>query len=440
METQPIEEQTQPVEPMQPDTSNPAPVEPAPVEPTPHHMPRSRWAVYGLIGLIILAGVFRAGYVSGKKGFVFEPKQFKIVNQDDVAQNVDYSLLWKALDIVDSKYIDKDHIDQQKVLYGAIRGAVAAAGDEYTAFFDPTDLNDFKTQLQGSFSGIGAEVGKQNDNIVIIAPIDGSPAQKAGIQPKDIIVNIDGQSTADMSIDEAVSKIRGEKGTDVTLTLFREGKNGTFDVKITRDTIEIKSVKVDYKDVNGKQIAVISISRFGDDTKDLFDQAVKDIQSKNVAGIVVDLRNNPGGYLDTAVELASDWVPKDKLVVTEAHSDGSNITYNSKGYDRLSKYKTVLLVNGGSASASEILSGALKDNGIAQLIGEKTFGKGSVQELVPLSDDTAVKVTIAKWITPSGKNLNKDGLNPDIEVKLTDDDISNQRDPQLDRALQEAAK
>ncbi len=407
-----------------------------------HHMnnPRSRWALYGLITLIVLAGVFRIGYVSGQKGFTFNPKEFKIINRNDSPQTVDYSLLWKALDIVNSKYIDKDHIDQKKILYGAIRGAVSAAGDEYTEFFDPEDLADFKTQLQGSFSGIGAEVGKQNNNIVIVAPLEGSPAQRAGVQAKDIIVSIDDQSTQGMNIDEAVSKIRGEAGTSVTLTLFREGKDGTFDVKIVREKIELKSVKTSYKEVNGKQIAVITISRFGDDTKDLFDKAIAEIQTKNISGIVVDLRNNPGGYLDTSVELASDWLDKGKLVVTEAHSEKDNIVYNSKGYNRLGKYKTVVLVNGGSASASEILSGALKDNGIAQLIGEKTFGKGSVQELIPFGENMAVKVTVAKWITPSGKNLNKDGLNPDIEVKLSDDDVKNNRDPQLDRALQEASK
>lgn len=427
----------------QPDSEQPYIPQPAEAQPIVHphpRPPRSRWALYGLVALLLLAGVFRLGYVSGKQGFTFNPKEFKIINRNDQPQNVDYGLLWKALDIVQSKYIDRDHIDQQKVLYGAIRGAVSAAGDEYTEFFDPSDLSDFKTQLQGSFSGIGAEVGKRNGNIVIIAPLEDTPAQRAGIQAKDIIVSVDGQSTVDMNVDEVVSKIRGQAGTDVTLTLFREGKTGTFDVKITRATIELKSVKLEYKESNGKQIAIITISRFGDDTKDRFDQAVKDIQSKNVGGVIVDLRNNPGGYLDTSVELASDWLENGKLVVTEAHSEKSNIVYNSKGYNRLGNYKTVILINGGSASASEILSGALKDNGKAQLIGEKSFGKGSVQELVPFGENMAVKVTVAKWITPSGKNLNKDGLNPDIEVKLSEDDINNNRDPQLDRALQAVSK
>lgn len=408
-----------------------------PIKPT-HH--RGRWALFALIAVIVVVGAFRFGYVTGKSGYVFVPKEFKVINQGDQPQTVDYSLFWKALDIVQQKYIDREHIDQQKVLFGAIRGAVSAAGDEYTEFFDPETLANFRTELQGSFSGIGAEIGKRNNNIVIVAPLKDAPAEKAGLRANDIIVTINGESTVDMQLDQAVSKIRGPEGSEVTLNLFREGGEETFEVKIVRAKIEIKSVEWEYKEVNGKQIAVITISRFGDDTRDLFLQAINDIRSKSVAGIVVDVRNNPGGYLDTSVEVASQWLASGKLVVTEDHSTEEDTVYNSKGYNLLGNYKTIVLLNGGSASAAEILAGALRDNNKAQLIGEKSFGKGSVQELVPLGETMAVKVTIAKWITPSGKNLNKDGLAPDIEVKLSDEDINNNRDPQLDRALQEVAK
>jgi carboxyl-terminal processing protease len=375
----------------------------------------------------------------GNKGFKYEPKEFKIVNQKDQSQTVDYNLLWDAIKVVNDKYIEKP-VDQQKVLYGAIRGAVSAAGDEYTTFFDPEELSDFRTELKGSFSGIGAEIGKRNNAITVIAPLEDSPAEKAGLLAKDIIVSVNGESTADWSVDQAVQKIRGERGTEVTLTIYREGKSTTFDVKIKRDKIEVKSVKREIKQVGDKKIGIITLSRFGDDTKLLLASFAQEMKREGVQGIVLDLRNDPGGYLETAVDVASYWVDKDKLIVREEHSAGEPILYNSYGYGTFAGLKTVVLINGGSASAAEIVAGALKDNGTAQLIGEKSFGKGSVQELVELPGGGAVKVTVAKWITPGGKNLNKDGLNPDIEVKLTEEDLTASKDPQLDKALEEVVK
>lgn len=398
------------------------------------------WLAALLLIVLVGGGLFRAGYTAGQRGLVFQPKEFKVVNQKDQTVTVDYSLLWDALRIVERDYIDKNNIDQRKVLYGAISGAVAAAGDEYTQFFDPQELDNFRTSLSGSFDGIGAEIGKRDGNIVVIAPLDDTPAQRAGLLAKDIITAIEGESTVDMSVDEAVTKIRGKKGTAVTLSIFREGSDQPFEVKITRATISIKSVKWEYKTVGDKTVALVTLARFGDDTKSLLDQAISEISSRRVDGLVVDLRNDPGGYLEAAVAVASQWVPKDKLVVTEAHSSGESIPYNSTGISRLANYKTVVLINSGSASASEILAGALQDYKIATLIGEKSFGKGSVQQLIELPQNTAVKVTVAKWITPSGKNLNKEGLQPDIEVKMTAEDITAQRDPQLDRALEEVVK
>lgn len=399
-----------------------------------------KWFLGLLVVFIVIGGSFRLGYVSGERGYTFNSRNFTIVNKGDAPAEIDYNLLWQAIKIVQDKYIDAGNIDPQKVLYGAIQGAVSAAGDEYTQFFDPEALTSFRTELQGSFSGIGAEVGVRDGAIIIVAPLDESPAQKAGVLAQDYIVRINGEATDGMSVDEAVSKIRGEEGTEVTLTLFRQGNSETFDVKITRQKIELKSVKLDYKESGGMRIAVITMSRFGDDTKELFDAAVADINRANPAGVIVDLRNNPGGYLDTSVEIASDWLEKETLVVKEEHSEKDVITYNSDGTNRLGKFKTIVLLNGGSASASEILAGALKDNGKALLLGEKSFGKGSVQELVPLGTDMAIKVTIAKWITPGGKNLNHDGLEPDIPVDLTIEDIQAGRDPQLDRAVEELAK
>lgn len=395
------------------------------------------------MGLVVLIGVYQFGYTMGRRGYVFVPRDFKVINQSSQPQTVDYNLLWDAINTVNTNYIDKSGIDQQQILYGAVKGAVAAVGDPYTTFFTPVDLNNFQTGLKGSFDGIGAEVGEQNGNIVIVAPLDGSPAQKAGLKAKDIIAKVDGASTAGWSVDQAVSKIRGPKGTKVTLTIVRDSK-ALPDITITRDVIVVKSVKWEFKTEtqNGvtKKIAVITINQYGDDTKDLFGQAVNDILRQNVQGIIVDERNNPGGYLQTAVGVASAWVDSGKVVVTEAHSDGSSIKYNAEGNNRLSGIKTVILINGGSASAAEIFAGALHDYKIAELVGDKSFGKGSVQQLVDLKEGGAVKVTVAKWITPGGINLNHSGLDPDVKVDLSDSDVAAGKDPQMDSAVREVTK
>lgn len=398
--------------------------------------PQNRPSKWVIGALILIIASYALGYQTGKKGFIYQPKEFKVVNQQNQPKTVDYQLLWDAINIVNDKYIDKP-VDQQKILYGAVKGAVQATGDPYTDFFEPKDLQNFKTDLAGSFGGIGAEIGKKDGSIVIVAPLDGTPAQRAGLTAKDIITQVDGKLTADWSVEQAVSFIRGKPGTQVTLTIFRQGKDKPFDVKLTREKIEIKSVKWQFKDVGGKKIAVVTLSRFGDDTEGLFNQAVGDILKQNVSGIVLDLRNDPGGYLQTAVDVASNWVQAGKVVVTEAKSDGTSDPYNATGINRLGGIKTVALINGGSASAAEILAGALHDHGIVKLIGDKSFGKGSVQELVDLKDGSAVKVTVAKWITPNGKNLNKDGLDPDIPVKISDEDVAAGKDSQMDAAISE---
>lgn len=422
--------------------SNQPPQISQPPQPAAKSHPTRKWILGFLIAFVVIGGAFRIGYVSGSRGYVFNAKNFSVVNKGDTPTEVDYALLWEALKIVQTKYIDAGNIDPQKILYGAISGAIAAAGDEYTQFFDPETYAEFKTELQGSFSGIGAEIDSTDGSVVVVAPLEGSPAEKAGLQARDLILKINNEDTAGMTAEQAANKIRGPEGSEVVLSIYREGRGEAFDVSITRQKIEIKSVNLSYKDVNGKRIAVLKISRFGDDSEELMKKAVADIQKNNPAGVVVDLRNDPGGYLATSVAVASQWLEAGKLVVTEAHSEKDTLVYNSDGSNGLGRFKTVVLINGGSASAAEILAGALKDNGKAQLIGEKSFGKGSVQELVPFgpNNEMAVKVTIAKWITPSGQNLNTGGLEPDIKVELTEEDFKAGRDPQLDKALQEMAK
>lgn len=375
----------------------------------------------------------------GAKGYIYSGNNFKVVNQNDAPKNVNYDLLWQALDVINNKYIDKP-VDQQKVLYGAISGAVAAVGDPYTAFFNPKQFSDFKTELGGSFEGIGAEVGMKDGSVVIVAPIEGSPAQKAGLLAGDILLKINNDDATALTLEEAVSKIRGPKDTTVDVMIYRPSDKKQHDFKIIRQTIEVKSVKYKVQTINGKKIEIINLERFGDDTVDLFKQAVADVQKNKVDGIVLDLRDDPGGYLDASVQIASYWVNPGDVVVTEKHSDGTENTYKGLGNNVLAKIPTTILINGGSASASEILTGALHDHNIAKTVGMKSFGKGSVQELINLPENTAVKVTVAKWFTPNGINITKNGLEPDTKIDRTSDDITANKDPQLDKALELISK
>ncbi len=391
--------------------------------------------------LAIAVGSLFEGMKLGAKGYTYSGNDYKIVNQNETYKTVDYSLLWEALDTLNTKYIDRP-LDQHKLMLGAVAGMVAAAGDPYTTFFDAEHYKDFQTELKGSFDGIGAEVDSKDGNIVIVAPIDGTPAKAAGILAGDIIIKINGEDTLNMTVDQAVSKIRGKKGTVVTLGIFRPATKKQIEFKITRDKIEIVPVKWATKDINGKKVEVITISRFGDETVNLFTQAAQDALNKKVNGIILDLRDDPGGYLDGAVAVSSFWVKQGDVVVSEQQNDPKDkdkkVVQDSfaTGNNILSSIPTIVMINGGSASASEIVSGALHDHDMAKLLGTKSFGKGSVQELVNLSQQTALKVTIAKWLTPKGININKNGLEPDIKVEITPEQIEAKQDPQLDKALE----
>jgi carboxyl-terminal processing protease len=399
--------------------------------------------------VLLLVCFFAGGYYVGIGKIKINSKLQITKGNTPVSQNADYNLLWDALNELNTKFVDQP-LDQQKLLHGAIGGLVSAAGDPYTTYFDPQAAKQFADQLKGTFDGIGAEVGMKDDQIVIIAPLDDTPAQKAGLLAGDIILAIDSESTSTMTVDQAVSKIRGIAGTDVTLTILHTGKRSAQEIKITRAHINVKSVKVADKNVtttgnkpvdpdkvvNGKKIAVITLSQFGDDTKGLFDSAVEKVLAGGYSGMILDLRNDPGGYLDTAVSIASNWVDNGKVVVAEVGYNGETKKYNATGLSRLKDIKTVILVNGGSASASEILAGSLQDYKLATLVGEKTFGKGSVQELTNLKDNSQIKITVAKWLTPNGRGINKIGLEPDVKVGMTADDVKANKDPQMDKALE----
>ncbi len=321
-------------------------------------------------------------------------------------------------------------LDAQKLSDGMKKGLVAAAGDPYTEFFNDEEAKEFNDSLQGTFSGIGAELSRKDNVITIIAPIAGFPAEKAGLRPKDVIIKIDGENALDLSVTEAVTKIRGPEGTKVKLTIVRDKKQ-ELEFEITRSKISIPSVE--YSVTDG--IGYLKITRFGDDTAELSTKAANEFKAKNVKGVIVDMRNNPGGLLESSVDVSSLWLEKGKLILEEKRGGEVVKSFKSNGSNILGGVPTVVLINEGSASASEITAGALRDNDVATLIGVKSFGKGSVQQLVELQAGGVLKVTIARWFTPSGKNIDKEGISPDQEVKRTEEDFKNELDPQKDAAI-----
>lgn len=386
-----------------------------------------------IVLIIIGLASFSLGYYHGLGGA--ENIKQRIVGKDAPVrfEDVDFSRFWEAFSLIEDEFIGD--VDYEKAVDGAIFGMVNSLGDPFTAYFDKDMLNQFNEEINGTFEGIGAEISIRNNRLMIVAPIAGSPAEKAGLRSGDAINTIDGESVANMTIDEAIMKIRGKKGTAVVLNISRSGQEKPFDVKINRDVINVKSL--DYK-INDDGTAYIRILRFDPNTKALLEEAAKRINNNKVRGIVLDLRNDPGGYLDAAIDVSSQFI-KEGVVVYEEYKDGRKDALVAKGGGMLYDIPVVVLVNGGSASASEIVAGAISDHKRGILVGEKTFGKGSVQEMSGLSSGGAVKVTIAKWLTPNGIAIDKNGLTPDIEVKWEEDGDVN-RDNQLERAYQELVK
>lgn len=358
--------------------------------------------------------------------------KYGLTPKNKLSEDVDFNLFWKVWDLLHKEYVDKGKINEKEMFYGAIYGMTAALKDPYTVFMDPKNTKEFADDLAGTFEGIGAEIGIRKDVLVIIAPLANMPAEKAGLKAGDKIYAINGVSTAGIMVDEAVNKIRGHKDTEVTLTISRDGLSKAKDVKIKRGVIIVKSV---ITEMRSDKIFVIKVSNFNNDTSNLFNQAVSEVVKLNPKGIILDLRNNPGGYLDTAVEVASEWV-EDGVIVTEKFTEEKKNEYLARGRARLKDFSTVILVNQGSASASEIVAGALKDKNKATIIGKKTFGKGSVQTMEDLPDGSSVKITVAKWLTPNGDCINEQGIAPNVEVELTEEDYNNLKDPQLDKALE----
>ncbi|KKR94343.1 hypothetical protein A3A55_01675 [Candidatus Roizmanbacteria bacterium RIFCSPLOWO2_01_FULL_40_14] len=366
-------------------------------------------------------------------------------------RDVDFSLFWDVWDRLEQNYIDDEKIDPEKMVYGAIKGMTASLGDPYTVFLPPEDNEKAREDLQGEFDGIGAQLGMKDERIVVIAPLKGMPAEKAGIKSGDFIIQVDGVDTFGWTVPEAVEKIRGPKGEKVTLSVFRDGLEAPVDIEVIRDTIEVPTVETEYADTiaqgtpeqepaNFKDgVAIIRLHQFGEQTNHQWDVAVNEIiktcNAGTVAceGVILDVRNNPGGFLDGSVYVASEFL-KDGLVVTQEHSSGQSLEYTVNRKGRLLTQPLAVLINRGSASASEIVAGALKVRGRATIVGETSFGKGSVQERIELPHDAGLHVTTAKWILPDGSWINEVGVSPDIEV--VDDPTTADVDEQLDKAIE----
>ena len=365
----------------------------------------------------------------------------KLVNLDvGKPSDTDFSLFWKVYNDLQDKYVDKGKLDTDKILYGAITGMVNSAGDPYTVFFEPSTSKKFQEEISGSFGGVGIEIGKRNDILTVIAPIKDTPAYKAGIKAGDKIVKIDAKPTADLSIEEAVNMIRGKKGTKVVLTIQN---SATKDIELVRDTIKVPTIEWKLVEKDGKNIAYMQIFSFNQTVDSEFRKASEEILKSKADSVVLDLRNNPGGLLDSAINLAGWFLDKGKVVVAEEFGDKTRNEFRSDGNGALKSYPVVILINGGSASASEILAGALHDNRKVKLVGVKTFGKGSVQQLEKYNDGSSLKVTVAKWLTPAGISISETGIEPDVKVELDTKEIeagnieigTPDKDPQLDKAL-----
>ncbi|MFC1789606.1 S41 family peptidase [Patescibacteria group bacterium] len=381
--------------------------------------------IFGAIILILIAVIFTAGFFIGQK-----LKVCQICQPSDI----DFSLFWEAWNKLQEKFVDKN-FDTEKMIYGAISGMVDSLEDPYTVFFPPKETQRFLEDVEGKFEGVGMEVGIREGSLQVIAPLEGTPAQKAGLRPSDKILEINGTSTINLTIDEAVGMIRGQKGTQVILTIFREEWGESREVSLIRAVIEIPSLKLEFKEDNS--IAHLKLYQFSEKASSDFSKASLEILNSSAEKIILDLRSNPGGYLEVAQYIAGWFLEKEEIVVIEDFGNGNGQqNYLSKGPSEFSDYKIIVLINQGSASAAEILAGALRDNRNVLLVGEKSFGKGSVQELASLREGASIKITIAKWLTPKGSLISDVGLEPDIKIEMTDQDYLDGKDPQLDKAIE----
>lgn len=389
-----------------------------------------------LVIAILFAGViasFAGGFYAGQIYGYVPPLKGVMNIEAGQPEGVDFSLFWDAWRVIQEEYAGAEPLDFQAMVHGAIKGMVNSLGDPYTAFMTPEDSKIFLDDISGSFSGIGVEIGIRDEKLLVIAPLEGTPAARAGLRAGDHIVKINEDTfTADMAIDQAVTLIRGPEGTEVTLLVLREGWEEPREFVIERAVINIPSLRWEMKE----GVGYLKIFQFSEKLRSDFQDIEGEVfQASNK--VIIDLRNNPGGFLHVAVDIAGRFLQKgDVVVIEDFGSFAEQEEHKARGNALLYDHKVVVLINEGSASASEILAGALRDNRGVLLIGEKSFGKGSVQELKELKDESSIKVTVAKWLTPKGNLITEKGLEPDIEVQVSDEDLDAGRDPQLDKAIE----
>ncbi len=403
-------------------------------------------------GIFFVALGFTGGFLMGsspKAQSILPASVAQAIGVDQPPAGVDFSTVWRAWALMDEKFVPAsvatttasssdpvvEGTIEQKRVWGMIQGLAESTGDPYTFFLPPVEQKQFEEDLSGEFSGVGMEIAVKNEILTVVSPLKGTPAERAGIKPQDLVLEIDGTSTKGMDITTAVNRIRGQKGTEVTLKMLREGWTEPKDVKVMRDIINVPVIDTEKR---GDGIFVIGLHNFTANSPGLFREALREFIDSGSNKLVLDLRGNPGGYLEASVEMASWFLPSGRTIVTEdyaGHED--NIDHRSRGYDVFNdNLRMVILVDKGSASASEILAGALRHYGTAQLVGGKTFGKGSVQELIPLTSDTSLKLTVARWLLPDGEQIPNTGITPDVEVEITEEDVEADRDPQMDKAVE----
>jgi carboxyl-terminal processing protease len=394
------------------------------------------------MGVVLLIGSFGLGIVVGQSLLVKQagaetedvsglPKALIVDRSINGSDTVEFRQFWEVWDRIKTKYVTQP-VSETDLFYGAMQGLVYGLKDPYSVFLPPQAATEFTKSLSGELSGIGAEIGLKNNDLVVVAPLPDTPAEKAGLRPGDKIIGIDELSAIGMTVETAVQHIRGSATSSVKLTIMREGVQKPIEMTIHRAKINVPAVIMTMKPGN---VAHLRVMQFNDRTIPQFDKAISDLKAKKVTGIILDLRNNPGGYLDAAVTMASEWVKSGKIV-SEKFNGGNENTHETEGDHRLVGIKTVVLINGGSASASEIVAGALQDHKVATLVGEKSFGKGSVQDYETFGDGSALKITVAEWHTPNGGNINHTGIKPDVEVK---EDFSKEKigeDLMIDKALE----
>ncbi len=379
---------------------------------------------------------YKIGLVEGQENVLKTPPDSIINTGEEEIDKADFSVFWEAWRNLERDFLDKERLIPQEMVYGAIGGMVDSLGDQHTNFFNPEEAREFEQGLSGEYQGVGMFVSIKKDQLTVISPLEGTPAQKAGLRAGDKIIEVGDKETQGMFLDEAVSLIKGPEGTDVRLLINRQGWSEPKEFIIKRALIIIPTLEWEIIGEN-KDIAWLRIYHFNRILTPQLEKKSIDILNSSAKKIILDLRNNPGGYLDVANQVAGWFLEQGQvIVIQESNIEEERKTFKSNGPSTFSEYPIVVLINEGSASGSEILAGALRDNRGAQLIGETSFGKGSVQKPIFLSDGSSLKITIARWLTPNGESISETGLLPDIVVELTEEDWQNDLDPQLDKAVE----